>query len=161
MALALAHFRVLDNKKVVPPAYLIGDVHEFLKGAILLSGAAVLMSFKSPAVYAVGVIKNNMKVTMLFISMASHEILILAFEKLLAYLLTDLQSSLRQNLPRFETDNEVLCENGAFPRSAFSDLLKVMVRLFRIRAAPVCDNQSAVIRLYRIGDIFQRCKLIN
>ena len=31
MALTLAHFRALDNIKVVPLAYLIGDVHEFLK----------------------------------------------------------------------------------------------------------------------------------
>jgi hypothetical protein len=98
---------------------------------------------------------------MLLVDMTSHEILILAFEKLLTYLLTDLQSSLRQNLPRLETDNEVLCKNIAFSRSAFPDLLKVMVCLFWIRAAPVCDDKSAVVRFFRIGDIFQRCKLIN
>ena len=119
------------------------------------------MRFKSPAVNAVGIIENTMQVRMLLVNMTSHEILILAFEKLLAYLLTDLQSSLRQNFPRLETDNEVLCKNGAFSRSAIPDLLKVMVRLFRIRAAPVCDDKSAVICLFRIGDIFQRCKLIN
>ena len=119
------------------------------------------MRFKSPAVNAVGIIENAMQVRMLFINMASHEILILAFEKLLAYLLTELQSSFRQNLPRLKTNNEVLCKNGAFPRSEFPDLLKVMVCLFGVRAAPFCDNQPAVIRLFRIGDVFQRCKLIN
>ena len=119
------------------------------------------MRFKSPAVNAVGIIENTMQVRMLFINMASHEILILAFEKLLTYLLTELQSSFRQNLPRLETDNKVLCENGAFARSAFPDLLKIMVCLFGIRAAPVCDDKTAVIRLFRIGDIFQRCKLIS
>jgi hypothetical protein len=31
MRLTFAHFRALDNIKVVPLAYLIGDVHEFLK----------------------------------------------------------------------------------------------------------------------------------
>ena len=119
------------------------------------------MSFKSPAVYAVGIIENTMQMYMTFINMASHKILILAFEKLLTYLLTDLQSSLRENLPRLETDNEVLCKDGAFPRSAFPDLLKIMVCLFGIGAAPVRDDQPAVICLFRIGDIFQRCKLIN
>ena len=119
------------------------------------------MRFKSSAVYAVGIIENAVQVRMLFINMASHKILILAFEKLLTYLLTDLQSSLRENLPRLETDNEVLCKDGAFPRSAFPDLLKIMMCLFGIGAAPVRDDQPAVIRLFRIGDIFQRCKLIN
>ena len=119
------------------------------------------MRFKSSAVNAVGIIENTMQVRMFLVDMTSHEILILAFEKLLTYLLTDLQSSLRQNLPRLETDNEVLCKNIAFPRSAFPDLLKVMVCLFWIRAAPVCDDKSAVVRFFRIGDIFQRCKLIN
>ena len=46
------------------------------------------MSFKSPAVYAVGIIENTMQMYMTFINMTSHEILILAFKKLLAYLLT-------------------------------------------------------------------------
>ena len=119
------------------------------------------MRFKSSAVYAVGIIENTMQVRMLLVNMTSHEILILAFEKLLTYLLTDLQSSLRQNLSRLKTDNEVLCKDGAFSRSAFPDLLKIMVCLFGIRAAPVCDDQPAVIRLFGIGDIFQRCKLIN
>ena len=161
MALTLAHFRTLDNIEVVPLAYLIGDVHEFLKRPVLLFSPAVLMSFKSPAGDAVGVIENAVEVGMFLVDMASHKILILAFEKLLTYLLTDLQSSLRQNLPRLETDNEVLCKNIAFPRSAFPDLLKVMVSLFGIGAAPVRDDQPAVICLFRIGDIFQRCKLIN
>ena len=119
------------------------------------------MRFKSSAVNAVGIIENTMQVRMLLVDMASHKILILAFKKLLTYLLPDLQCSLRENLPRLETDNEVLCKDGAFSRSAFPDLLKIMVCLFGIRAAPVRNNQSAVICLFRIGDIFQRCKLIN
>ena len=119
------------------------------------------MSFKSPAVNAVGIIENTMQVRMLLVDMTSHEILILAFEKMLTYLLTDLQCSLRENLPGLETDNEVLCKDGAFARSEFPDLLKVMVCLFGIGAAPVRDDQPAVICLFRIGDIFQRCKLIN
>ena len=119
------------------------------------------MRFKSSAVNAVGIIENTMQVRMLLVDMTSHEILIFAFKKLLTYLLPDLQCSLRENLPRLETDNEVLCEDGAFPRSAFPDFLKVTVCLFGIRAATVCDDKPAVICLFRIGDIFQRCKLIN
>lgn len=119
------------------------------------------MCFKSSAVNAVGIIENAMQVNVFFVNMTSHKILILAFKKLLTYLLSDLQSSLRQDFPRLKTDNEVLCKDCAFPRSAFPDFLKVMVCLFGIRAASVRDDQSAVIRLFRIGDIFQRCKLIN
>ena len=119
------------------------------------------MCFKSSAVNAVGVIENAMQMSMLLVDMTSHEILILAFKKLLAYFLTDLQSSLRENLPRLETDNKVLGKNRAFARSTFPDFLKIMVCLFGIRAASICDDQPAVIRFFGIGDIFQRCKLIN
>ena len=91
---------------------------------------------------------------MLLVDVASHKILILTFKKQLTYLLTDLQSSLSENLHRLKTDNEVLCKDGAFSRSAFPDLQKIMVCLFGIRAAPVCDDQPAVICLFGIGDIF-------
>ena len=50
---------------------------------------------------------------MLLVDMASHEILVLAFEKLLAYLLTELQGSLRRDLTGLETHDEVLGENRA------------------------------------------------
>lgn len=68
-------------------AYLVRDVHELLKRPVLLCGAAIFMGFKSPAVYAVGVIENAVEVGMLLVDMASHEILIFTFEELLAYLL--------------------------------------------------------------------------
>ena len=113
------------------------------------------MRFKSSAVNAVGIIENTMKVRMLLVDMASHEILILAFEKLLTYLLTDLQSSLRQNLPRLETDNEVLGEDCASACSVRPYFFVVTVSLFGIGAAPLRENQSAVIRLFGIGDILQ------
>ena len=119
------------------------------------------MRFKSSAVNAVGIIENTMQVRMLLVDMTSHEILILAFEKLLTYLLTDLQSSLRQNLPRLETDNKVLGKNRAFARPVFPNLRKIMTRLQRIRAAAFGDNQSAVIRLFRICDVVQCCKVIS
>lgn len=119
------------------------------------------MSFKSPAVYAVGVIENAVEVGMLLVDMASHEILILAFEKLLAYLLTELQGSLRSDLTRLETDDEVLGENGTSARSVRPYFFKVTVSLFGIGAATLREDQSAVVRLFRVGDIFQCCKLIN
>ena len=155
MALTLAHFRALDNIKVVPLAYLIGDVHEFLKRPVLLFSPAVLMSFKSPAVDAVGIIENTMKVRMLLVDMASHEILILAFEKLLAYLLTELQCSFGSDLTGLETNNEVLGENGTSACSVRPYFFKVTMSLFGIGAAPLREDQSAVIRLFRVGDIFQ------
>ena len=48
------------------------------------------MRFKSSAVNAVDIIENAMQMNMTFINMTSHKILILAFKKLLAYLLPDL-----------------------------------------------------------------------
>ena len=92
---------------------------------------------------------------MLLVDMAGHEILIFAFEELLAYLLTELQGSLRRDLTRLETHNEVLGEDCASARSVRPYLFKVMMSLFRIDAATLCKDQSAVVRLFRVGNIFQ------
>lgn len=113
------------------------------------------MSFKSPAVDAVGIIKNHMKVRMLLVDMASHKILILAFQKLLTYLLTELQCSFGSDLTRLETDDEVLGEDGASACSVRPYFFVVTVSMFRISAAPLRENQSAVIRLFGISDILQ------
>ena len=77
---------------------------------------------------------------MLLVDMAGHKILIFAFQKLLAYLLTELQCSLRCNLPRLETHDKVLGENGAFACAMFPDFSKIMTRLQRIGAATFGDN---------------------
>ncbi len=113
------------------------------------------MSFKSPAVDAVGIIENAMKVRMLLVDMASHEILILAFEKLLAYLLTELQCTFGRDLTGLETDNEVLGEDCASACSVRPYFFVVTVSLFGIGAAPLRENQSAVIRLFGVGYVFQ------
>ena len=88
------------------------------------------MRFKSPAVDAVGIIENAMQMYMTFINMASHEILILAFEKLLAYLLTELQCSFGSDLTGLETNNEVLGENGTPACSVCPNFFIVTVSLF-------------------------------
>ena len=119
------------------------------------------MRFKSPAVNAVGIIENTMQVRMLLVDMASHEILILAFKKLLTYLLTVLQSSFGSNFTGLETDNEVLGKNGTPPCTVCPYFFIVTVSLFGNRAAPLCDDQSAVVRLIGVGDVFQCCKLIS
>ena len=113
------------------------------------------MRFKSPAVDAVGVIENYMKVRVIFVDVTGHEILIFAFEELLTYLLTELQCSLRCDLPRLETDDKVLGEDGASACSVRPYFFKVMVSLFGIGAATLREDQSAVIRLFGIGDILQ------
>ena len=77
---------------------------------------------------------------MLLVDMASHEILIFAFEQLLTNLLTDLQRSLRHNLTRLEADDNML---------------------FGFRAASVRDDESAVIGFVGIGNVLQCCKLIS
>jgi len=111
--------------------------------------------FKSPAVDAIRIVENAMQVGMLLVDMAGHEILILAFQKLLTYLLTELQCSFWSNFPRLETDDKVLGENGASACSVRPYFFKVTMSLFGIGAAPLCENQSAVIRLFGVGDIFQ------
>ena len=98
---------------------------------------------------------------MFLVDMAGHKILIFAFEKLLTYLLTELQCSLRCDLPRLETDDKVLGENGAFARPVFPNLGKIMTCLQRIRAATFCDYQSAVVGLVGVGDVVQCCKVIS
>ena len=98
---------------------------------------------------------------MLLVDMAGHEILILAFQKLLTYLLTELQCFLRSNFPRFETDDKVLGENGAFARPVFPNLGKIMTCLQRIRAATFCYDKPAVVGLFGVGDVVQCCKVIS
>ena len=90
----------------------------------------VFVCFKSPAVNAVGIIENAVQMYMTFINMASHKILILAFEKLLAYLLTVLQSSFGSNFTGLETDNEVLGKNGTSACSVCPNFFIVTVSLF-------------------------------
>ena len=92
---------------------------------------------------------------MIFISMAGHKILILAFEELLTYLLTELQGSLRRDLTGLETHNEVLGEDCASACSVRPYFFKVTVSLFGIGAAPLREDQSAVVRLFGVGDVFQ------
>ena len=119
------------------------------------------MRFKSPAVDAIRIVENAMEMRMLLVDMASREILILAFKELLTYLLTELQCSLRSNFPRFETDDKVLGENGAFARPMFPNLGKIMTCLQRIRAATFCYDKPAVVGFFGVGDVVQCCKLIN
>ena len=68
----------------------------------------VFVRFKSPAVYAVGVIEHTMQMRVVFVDVAGHEILILAFEELLAYFLTELQCSLRRDLTGLKTHDKML-----------------------------------------------------
>ena len=113
------------------------------------------MSFKSPAVDAVGVIENTMQMCVIFVDVAGHEILIFAFQKLLTYLLTELQGSFGSNLTGLETNDKVLGENGTSACSVCPYFFKVMVSLFGIGAAPLREDQSAVICLFGGGDILQ------
>ena len=92
---------------------------------------------------------------MVLVYVAGHEILIFAFEELLTYLLTELQGSLRRDLTGLETHNEVLGEDCTSARSVRPYFFKVTVSLFGIGAATLREDQSAVVRLIRVGDVFQ------
>jgi len=136
-------------------AYLVCDIHELQKRPVLLGSPAVFVRFKSSAVDAIRIVENAMQMRMILVDVAGHEILVFAFEELLTYLLTELQCSLRCDLPRLETHNEVLGENGTSACSVRPYFFKVTVSLFGIDAAPLRKDQSAVIRLFGIGDILQ------
>ncbi len=140
MALALAPFRVVDHGQMMLTAYLVRDIHEFLKGTILLCSPAVFVRFKCPAVDAIRIVENAMEMRMILVDVASHEILIFAFQKLLAYLLTELQCSLWRDLTGLETDNEVLGEDGASASSVRPYFFKVMVSLFGIGTATLRED---------------------
>ena len=92
---------------------------------------------------------------MVLVDVAGHEILIFAFQELLTYLLTELQCSFGSDLTGLETDNEVLGEDCASACSVRPYFFKVTVSLFGIGAAPLRKYQSAVVRLFRVGDVFQ------
>ena len=113
------------------------------------------MRFKSPAVDAIRIVENAMEMRMVLVYVAGHEILVFTFEELLTYLLTELQGSLRRDLTGLETHNEVLGKNGTSACSVRPYFFKVMVSLFRIGAAPLCEDQSAVVGLLGICDVFQ------
>ncbi len=113
------------------------------------------MRFKSPAVDAIRIVENAMEMRMILVDVAGHEILIFAFEELLTYLLTELQCSFGSNFPRLKTDDKVLGEDCASARSVRPYFLKVMVSLFGIGAATLREDQSAVVRLFRVGNVFQ------
>ena len=113
------------------------------------------MRFKSPAVDAIRIVENAMEMRMVLVYVAGHEILIFAFKELLTYLLTELQCSLRCDLPRLETDDKVLGKNGTSACSVRPYFFKVTVSLFGISAAPLREDQSAVVCLFRVGDVFQ------
>ena len=90
---------------------------------------------------------------MVGVGMDCKEILILALEKFLAQFLTDFQCSLRRDLARFEALNIVLREDGVQSRSASSDGFKILSCLSRIRTAPICEYEPAVVGFFGIGDI--------
>ena len=119
------------------------------------------MSFKSPAVDAIRIVENAMEMRMVLVYVAGHEILVFAFEELLAYLLTEMQCSLRCDLPRLETDDEVLGENRTFTCPVFPNLSKIMTCLQRIGATTFCYDKPAVVGLFGVGDVVQCCKVIS
>ena len=128
-------------------AYLVCDVHEFLTRPVLFGSPAVFVRFKSPAVDAIRIVENAMEMRMVLVYVAGQEILIFAFKELLAYLLTELQGSLRRDLTGLETHNEVLGEDCASARSVRPYFFKVMVSLFGIGAASLCEDQSTVCQI--------------
>jgi hypothetical protein len=81
--LALAEFGVLYHAEVVPPAYFIGQIKQFLP-CLLLLAALIFMCLKGLVIVHIAVIEYHMKMHMSLINMNSKVILILPFEELFA-----------------------------------------------------------------------------
>ena len=106
-------------------------------------------------VQQVRIIEYAMQVYMQFINVDCQQKLVLIVQKFLAYLLADFQSPFGVNLTGLEADNEVLGEDCASACSVRPYFFVVTVSLFGIGAAPLRENQSAVIRLFGVGYVFQ------
>lgn len=152
MRFAFTHFGTLHNGQMVPLAYLVRQVTELLPRTVF-DLALIHIRLKCPAVCSAHIIENTVEVNVVGVGMNCKEILILALEKFLAQFLADFQCSLRRDLARFEALNIVLREDGVQSRSASSDGFKILACLCRIRAAPVCEYEPAVVGLFGIGDI--------
>ena len=152
MRFAFTHFGTLHNGQMVPLAYLVRQVTEFLPRTVF-DPALIHIRLECPAVCSAHIIENTVEVNVVGVGMDCKEILILALEKFLAKLLANFQCSLRRDLARFEALNIVLREDGVQSRSASSDGFKIFACLCRIRAAPVCEYEPAVVGLFGIGDI--------
>ena len=90
---------------------------------------------------------------MSFVGMNCKEVLIFTLEEFFAKFLADFQSSFGGDFTRLKALNEVLREDGIQSCSACTDCFKISACLCRILTAPVCENQSAAVCLFRVGDI--------
>ena len=96
---------------------------------------------------------DNVQMCVVGIGMDCEEVLVFALEELLAKFLANFQSSFRRDLTGFKALNEVLREDSIQACSSCTDCFKISACLCRIIAAPVCEDQSAAVCLFRVGDI--------
>ena len=115
--------------------------------------ALIHICLESSAVGTAHIIEDNVQMCVVGIGMNCEEVLVFAFEELLAKFLANFQSSFRRDFTRLKALNEVLREDSIQARSSCTDCFKISACLCRIRAAPVCENQSAAVCLFRVGDI--------
>ena len=80
---------------------------------------------EAESVVEVCVVENDVTVQMLFIIMNRKHILVVALQKSVTQLLTDLQGLFRCNFIRSETLDYVVCEDLCSPCSACSDCSEV------------------------------------
>lgn len=88
---------------------------------------------------------------MVGIGMDCEKVLVFALEEFFAKFLAYFQSSFRRDLTRLKALNKVLREDSIQARSSCTDCFKISACLCRIRAAPVCEDQSAAVCFFRVG----------
>ena len=152
MALALRSFGVFDNIQMMPFAYFVRQVNKLLPRTFL-DLALIHIGLESSAVFSIHIIEDNVQMCMVGIGMDCEKVLVFALEEFFAKFLAYFQSSFRRDLTRLKALNKVLREDSIQARSSCTDCFKISACLCRIRAAPVCEDQSAAVCFFRVGDI--------
>ena len=111
MALAFGLFGVVDDRQMMPFAYLVRQVNELLPRTFL-DLALIHICLESSAVGTAHIIEDNVQMCVVGIGMDCEEVLVFAFEEFLAKFLADFQSSFRRDFTRLKALNEVLREDS-------------------------------------------------
>ena len=119
----------------------------------VLDLALIHIGLESSAVGTAHIIEDNVQMCVVGIGMDCEEVLVFSFEEFFAKFLANFQSSFRRDLARLKALNKVLREDSVQTCSACTDCTKISACLCGIRAAPICEDQSAAVCFFRVGDI--------
>ena len=101
-------------------AYLVGYFTQLCPRPFV-PPALIMLGGKAQSVIQIGVIENDVRVDMGFITMNGKHILIIAFQKSVAQILSDLQGLFGSHFIGGKALYQVICEDLCPPCSSLSD----------------------------------------